>query len=525
MRTTASSACAALPIRASSRAPTPPDFSRAGGDAEQTDRTEAARAANADDRGCRLTVDFRRGDGHQPHRGRYGLERRVPVGAAQRERHLGGHAGGTVPKTVLDQEAPVQCPSRARFGAGPGSPEHDGLRAVAPHDLARRSSSFRAAAGAFATTEDDMFRVAVVFHQCGQTLLLGARRLDAQGHQHAAQFVGGRARSSFSSGASSPRGASHACRRGPAMRSIPVAVRPDQCLIGQRLQRDVQFAGGFVVRYPQQLRQSVPRRAALPAPPAPRPPGGMAERVVAGPVPLIPGAGDGPPALPPSAAPEGTWRLSVLRARVPGACRRDCSAMSPALIGTSWGCTSSGRGVAVGREARRRVSRMAYLRGRRVPHPGKFLPAGVGGLRPAPTAAPRGPTGAHRQDPGRRQPPRGLPQGSVGVRHMTGSVTRRGTWKRAPDCSMKCPECRSSVQPKMVDSDGFRLRVPPRPVHWLHVVLLSGVEGEHCLRSSIAPRYCQGTTRSHWQCRVAQDCRRPALCMSERNTRARSPAR
>ncbi|MET9884709.1 hypothetical protein ABZZ20_16510 [Streptomyces sp. NPDC006430] len=47
-RTTVSSAWEALPIRASSRAPIPPDFSRAGAVAEQADRTEAAPAANAE---------------------------------------------------------------------------------------------------------------------------------------------------------------------------------------------------------------------------------------------------------------------------------------------------------------------------------------------------------------------------------------------------------------------------------------------------------------------------------------------
>ncbi|MDT9691826.1 hypothetical protein Q5762_26525 [Streptomyces sp. P9(2023)] len=36
-----------MPIRASSRAPIPPDFSRAGGVVEQADRTEAAWVANA----------------------------------------------------------------------------------------------------------------------------------------------------------------------------------------------------------------------------------------------------------------------------------------------------------------------------------------------------------------------------------------------------------------------------------------------------------------------------------------------
>ncbi|MFF3373283.1 hypothetical protein ACFYXF_10050 [Streptomyces sp. NPDC002680] len=47
MRTTASSAWAALPSRASSRAPIPPDFSRVGGAVAHAERTEAAWAANA----------------------------------------------------------------------------------------------------------------------------------------------------------------------------------------------------------------------------------------------------------------------------------------------------------------------------------------------------------------------------------------------------------------------------------------------------------------------------------------------
>lgn len=42
-----SSHCVALPIRDSPRAPTPPDFRRAGGDMAHAARTEAAWAANA----------------------------------------------------------------------------------------------------------------------------------------------------------------------------------------------------------------------------------------------------------------------------------------------------------------------------------------------------------------------------------------------------------------------------------------------------------------------------------------------
>jgi hypothetical protein len=41
---------------------------------------------------------------------------------------------------------------------------------------------------------------------------------------------------------------------------LPRAVRPDQSMIGQHFQHGVQFASGFVVRRPQQLRQSITRR-------------------------------------------------------------------------------------------------------------------------------------------------------------------------------------------------------------------------------------------------------------------------
>lgn len=80
--------------------------------------------------GCRrLPVHFRRGDGRRPHGGRDGFEGGVPADSAQCERHLGGHACGSVPGVpVLDQQSPLQCPARTRLGVGRRGPERDQTR-------------------------------------------------------------------------------------------------------------------------------------------------------------------------------------------------------------------------------------------------------------------------------------------------------------------------------------------------------------------------------------------------------------
>ncbi len=119
-------------------------------------------------RGGRLPINVRRADGSRSDRGRNGIERGVPVGPAQYERHLDGHAGEVVPGPVLHQQPPLQCPAKTACGAGALL-----VQAAATSSPGEPLKQLTGGRGRIGHHRGDPLRIAVVTHEGGEALLPG----------------------------------------------------------------------------------------------------------------------------------------------------------------------------------------------------------------------------------------------------------------------------------------------------------------------------------------------------------------
>ncbi len=197
---------------------------------------------------------------------------------------------------------------------------------------ARPSSSFRAAAGALATTErirsGSLWCSSSAVSRC-DLLPGGLAPSAARGGRVGEQF--------FQRGIQTQRRVPGLPQRsGHAEPRRPARPEPD------RPEPPARPPVHGWCRRPQLPAAPPGHRAtrARAVPPALRRPGGVGARAAAGQAPPTPGAEDGRPVPPLSAAPERPPRPSVSRARVPGDSRRGRPAKSPASIGTSCRGTS-----------------------------------------------------------------------------------------------------------------------------------------------------------------------------------------